>query len=121
MVNKIAKDLLERTFNFSARALRFCNSLGNGSGTAVIKNQLLRAATSVGANYRAARRARSRKDFISKLAVVEEEADECIYWLSMLEENGITGDEVTWLKIEANEIAAIMVASRKTAKKNLDL
>ena len=119
MANKTADDLLERTFNFSSRALRLCNSVGSGSGISVIKNQLIRSATSVGANYRTARRARSRKDFISKLAVVEEEADECGYWLSLLEENGISGEELSWLKKEANEIAAIMVASRRTARKNI--
>jgi len=121
MENKTGKALLDRTFNFSSKSLRLCNSLSRGSGITVIKNQLLRASTSVGANYRAARRARSRKDFISKLAVVEEEADECVYWFSMLEEAGVTGTEITWLKREADEIAAIMVASRKTASRKSEV
>ena len=120
MENKTGKALLDRTFDFSSRSLKLCNSLGRGSGITVIKNQLLRASTSVGANYRAAKRARSRKDFVSKLAVVEEEADECVYWFSMLEEAGVNGAEITWLKREADEIVAIMVASRKTAARKLE-
>jgi four helix bundle protein len=112
------RDLLERTYEFSVRALRLCSSLTAGSETGVIKRQLIRAATSVGANYRAARRAKSRRDFLSKLSIVEEEADECIYWISLLEATGTTGEEMTWLKREADEIVAIIVASKKTAKKN---
>jgi four helix bundle protein len=93
--------------------------LSVGSETGTIKRQLVRAATSVGANYRAARRARSRKDFISKLSIVEEEADECVYWLSLLGEMGCDGEELTWLKGDANEIVAIIVASKKTARSRL--
>jgi len=115
-MNKTAKDLLARTFNFSSRAFKFCISLKFNPEIAIIGKQLARASTSVGANYRAARRSRSRKDFMSRLAVVEEEADECVYWISLLEANGITGAEANWLKKEADELAAIMVASRKTLR-----
>jgi four helix bundle protein len=114
------RDLRARTFDFSARVLHTCASLSQGSEIGVIKRQLIRAATSVGANYRAAGRGKSRRDFISKLSIVEEEADECIYWLSLLESMGCKGIEVDWLKKEANEIVSIIVASKKTAKRNLE-
>ena len=77
-------DLLERTRSFAIRALRLCSHLPPGTEVALIKRQLLRAATSVGANYRASRRARSRREFVAKLSIVEEEADECLYWLDLL-------------------------------------
>jgi len=113
------QDLRDRTFEFSVRVLRLCSSLSAGSEIGVIRRQLIRAASSVGANYRAARRAKSRKDFISKLSIVEEEADECIYWISLLEEMGCSRQETAWLKGEANEILAMIVASKKTVKRNL--
>ena len=83
----------------------------------VLGKQLLRSATSVGANYRAACRARSRADFISKIAVVEEEADECLYWLELLGESGLVSTPAlrTLLK-EADELTAIFTAAGKTAK-----
>jgi four helix bundle protein len=84
-----------------------------------IGRQLLRAATSVGANYRAAVRGRSRADFISKMGIVEEECDEALYWLDVLVELGlITGKRVEHLRAEANEIIAITVSSIKTARKS---
>ncbi len=85
-----------------------------------MSNQLLRSATSVGANYRAACRARSPAEFIAKLGHVEEEADESAYWLELLEDSGLAGGEmnrVLWQ--EADEITAIISASRKTAKRRL--
>ena len=80
--------------------------------------QLLRAGTSVGANYRAAIRGRSRADFISRMGIVEEESDEALYWLDVLVELGFTSrNRVDQLRAEANEIIAITVASIKTARK----
>ena len=83
--------------------------------------QVGRAGTSVGANYRAARRARSRREFIAKLGIVEEEADECLYWLELIEEGGILpAPKVVALRKESTELMASVVASRITAAKNSD-
>ena len=80
--------------------------------------QLLRAGTSVGANYRAAVRGRSRADFISRMGIVEEECDEALYWIDVLVELDVTScKRVELLRAEANEIIAITVSSIKTARK----
>ena len=76
--------------------------------------QLLRSGTSVGANYRAAGRARSRAEFIAKIGVVVEEADETVFWLELLREGGIM--KLQKLMQEANELAAIFAAAHRTAK-----
>jgi len=86
----------------------------------VIKRQLIRSATSVGANYRAACRARSRREFLSKLSIVEEEADESQYWLELLFElSRGRDDRLSNLQQESGELVAIFVASKKTARKGL--
>jgi four helix bundle protein len=83
-----------------------------------IGRQLLRAGTSVGANYRAALRGRSRADFISRMGIVEEECDEALYWIDVLVELDVTScKRVELLRAEANEIIAITVSSIKTARK----
>ena len=83
-----------------------------------IGRQLLRAATSVGANYRAAIRGRSRADFISRMGIVEEEPDEALYWLDVLVELTIISEKrVEQLRAEANEIIAITVSSIRTPRK----
>jgi four helix bundle protein len=83
----------------------------------VLGRQLMRCATSVGANYRAACRAQSRAEFAAKISIVVEESDEALYWLELIEETGLMKKEVlTALIREANELVAIMLASRKTAK-----
>jgi len=83
----------------------------------VIGRQLLRSATSVGANYRAACRAKSPADFIAKMGIVEEEADECLYWLELLLEGGlIAQDRLAELMTETNQLLAITVASIRTAR-----
>ncbi len=79
--------------------------------------QLLRAGTSVGANYRAACRARSRKEFIAKMGIVEEEGDECQFWLDLLRERGIAESErISSLHREAGQIVAMTVSSIRTAR-----
>ena len=84
-----------------------------------IGNQLVRCGTSVGANYRAACRGRSKAEFIAKLGIVEEEADESAYWLEMLvEAKVLKPDSVAELLAEADQLTAIMATSRKTAKQN---
>jgi len=88
-----------------------------GATGAVIGRQLLRSGTSVGANYRAARRARSKAEFISKLGIVEEEADESVYWLELLlDSKSADPARLAPLVNEANELTAIFSASRKSAK-----
>jgi four helix bundle protein len=110
-------DLKERTKRFALDTIRFCTALPRTEEYRIISRQLLRCATSVGANYRSARRAKSRPDFVAKLAIVEEEADECLYWLELLGELGISSrTELARLSDEANQLVAIVVASKKTAR-----
>ena len=95
-----------------------CRSLPKSKEADVIGKQLLRCGTSVGANYRAACRARSQADFISKITVVEEEADESAFWMELIIEAEILKKQlVTALLQEANELTAIFTASGETAKK----
>ncbi|MDD4333141.1 MAG: four helix bundle protein [Patescibacteria group bacterium] len=109
------EELKERTKKFSLRIIRLVNSLPNNKAGYAIGNQLIRSGTSVGANYRAVCRAKSKADFIAKLGVVIEEADETVYWLELIIEGGILSKELVMpLLQEANELTAIMVASRKT-------
>ncbi len=111
-----AQDLLERTRIFAEETLKLCNDLPRGAEVGLLKRQLLRAATSVGANYRAARRARSRKDFVAKLSLVEEEADECVYWFDLLKTLRVSPpNELRFLRSEADQLVAIIVAYKKTA------
>ena len=92
-------------------------ALPSGLSADVIAKQVVRCATSVAANYRAACRARSKAEFISKLGIVEEEADETLFWLEMIEEAELLpASRLEALKTEANEIIAITVSSIKTAK-----
>ena len=110
-------ELKQRTKAFALRIIRLVEALPNTSTARVIGNQLLRAGTSVGANYRAACRARSQAEFISKIGVVEEEADESAYWLELLIEAAVLSPtKVQALLDEANELTAIFAASGRTAK-----
>ncbi len=110
-------DLQRRTRLYALRVIDLVESLPRGRSADVIGNQLLRCATSVGANYRAACRPRSYADFIAKLGIVEEEANESPYWLDLLAESGLIARErLTDLMTEADEILAMTVASIRTAK-----
>ena len=110
-------DLRERTRAFALAVIGLVEKYPRGRTAEVVGRQLLRSATSVGANYRAARRARSRKDFIAKMGIVEEEADESAYWLDLSADAGL-GDAaaVQRLQREAEELLAIAVASIRTAR-----
>ena len=113
------KDLKKRTKEFALRIIRLVEALPKGRVSDVIGRQLLRSGTSVGANYRSSCRARSKADFISKMGIVEEEADESHYWMELLVEAGIVKiTKLESLMKEADEILAIIVSSIKTAKKN---
>jgi len=113
-----SNELKGRTKKFGIDVIKFVESLNlNKMSTKIIANQLLRAATSVGANYRAACRGRSRADFVSKITVIEEESDESSFWLEMLHELNVgSKDWLNKLIKEANELTAIFTASGKTAK-----
>jgi four helix bundle protein len=112
-----SEELKSRTKQFAITVIKFAGALPSGLPFAIIGKQLLRAATSVGANYRSACRARSRTDFVSKITIVEEEADECLYWIELLQELGnIDSRAAGALYTEAFELTAIFTASGKTAK-----
>ena len=114
-----AEEIKRRTKEFALRVIRLIESLPKTTIAYVIEKQLLRSATSVGANYRSACRARSKADFASKICIVEEEADESAYWLELLlEAKIVAADEVTDLLREAYELTAIFAASGRTAKRN---
>ena len=113
------KAFQKRTFDFGIRCVRLVEALPKSMSAQTIGKQLIRAATSVGANYRAAVRGRSRGDFLSRMGIVEEECDESVYWVDVLIELGfVSGKRVEELRKEANEIIAITVSSIKTARKN---
>ena len=99
------------------RIIRLVESLPKSKTADVIGRQLLRCGISVGANYRAACRGKSRPDFVFKMCIVEEECDEVIYWIELLVESGLVKNErVEGLLVEANEILSIVVASIKTTR-----
>jgi len=118
---RTTNDLKERTKQFALDIIRLCAALPRKQEFLVTSKQLMRCATSVGANYRSAQRAKSRADFIAKLAIVEEEADECLYWLELLEALGVASEmELRRLRDEADQLVAIVVASKKTARGNYE-
>jgi len=113
------KEMKERTQHFALQIIRLIESLPRNRIADVLGNQLLRCGTSVGANYRAACRARSPADFIAKMGIVEEEADESIYWMELLIAAGIIpSNSIQPLLKEAHELLAITVSSINTARKN---
>jgi four helix bundle protein len=116
------QQLRNRTRQFAIRIVRFCHSLPADWDVRDIGRQLLRCGTSVAANYRACNRARSDKEFCSKIGVALEEADESQLWLELLPEAYPTLDVVIHkaLLVEANELTAIFTASHRTAKVNLE-
>lgn len=108
----------KRTKILALKIIKFCNELPKRQEFHVISKQLIRSATSVGANYRAVCRAKSNPDFLAKLAIVEEEADESVYWMELLQELEIQNEDLNTAIKEMNEIVAIVVASIKTARRN---
>ncbi len=112
-------DLKQRTKDFALRIIKLVESLPNTRTSDVLGKQLLRSGTSVGANYRAACRGRSPAEFQAKMGIVEEEADECGYWIELLtESNQVKASQVSQLLKEAGEITAIAVTSIKTSRAN---
>ena len=114
-------DLNKRTKAFALRILKLVDALPKTTAGRTLSSQIVRSATSVAANYRAACRAKSIADFIAKMGIVEEEADETLFWLELLEESELVpAAKLTAIKQEANELIAITVASIKTARRNRD-
>jgi four helix bundle protein len=109
-------EMKQRTKQFALRVIKLVNALPRTTAGITIGRQLVRSGTSVGANYRAACRGRSRADFVAKLGIVEEEADESGFWPELVIDSGLLSQKLVQpLLQEAQEIVAIMVASRKTA------
>lgn len=112
-------DLKQRTKQFSLRILKLVTALPKSEVGRTIAGQLVRSGTSVGANYRSACRGRSKLEFVAKLGIVEEEADESAFWMELIIEGGLMRKSlVEPLLNEANEIVAIVTSSRKTASQN---
>ena len=112
-----AEQLKARTKQFAIRIVRVFRSLPKTDEARIIGKQLLRAGTSVAANYRAVCRSRSKAEFISKMSVVVEEADETVFWLELLTETSIIAERrLRELLAETNELLAICAASLRTAK-----
>ena len=113
------KQLKKRTKEFAKNIILLCRNLPNNREGRLIGDQLFRSGTSVAANYRAACRGRSKAEFVSKLAIVEEEADETMFWLEIIQEMSISNNPlVDDLLKESDEIVAIIVSSIRTTKKN---
>jgi four helix bundle protein len=111
--------LRDRTKKFVVRVIRLCQALPKNSEGQVIARQLLRAGTSVGANYRAACRSRSRAESVSKLGTVIEEADETMYWIELVSELKLIKSElIAPLYQEAEELTRICVAARQTTRRS---
>ena len=106
-----------RTKEFAKKIIKLCRELPNNREGRLIGNQLFNSGTSVAANYRAACRGRSKAEFVAKLGIVLEEADETLFWLELINEMAIHGgSSVGFLMQECDEITAIMVTSIRTAK-----
>jgi four helix bundle protein len=112
-------ELLTRTKSFSLRILKLIDHLPRTMSGRAIGNQLVRCGTSVGANYRAACRSRSRAEFAAKLGIVAEEADETVYWLELLGDANLPSEgKLSGLLHEANELTAIFTAARRSSSRN---
>ncbi len=113
------EELKKRTKQFALMIIKLVEDLPNTKAGRTIGNQIIRSGTSVAANYRAACRARSNADFISKITIVEEECDETLFWLELIAEaNLLKKEKLQDMLKEADELTAIFTASGKTARQN---
>ena len=111
------KELKDRAKTFALRVIKMSDALPRTRSANVIASQVLRSATSMAANYRAVGRARSKAEFVAKLGVVVEEADETVFWLELLMDSGIISpNKMHELLNEANQLMLIFSASRRTAR-----
>ena len=114
-----ADELRERAKGFAIRALKFVKTLPLDTATVAVARQLAKSAPSVSANYHSAGRSRSRSEFIARLCIVADEADETVGWLEMLKRSGLSaGPELDWLLAESRELRAIFVQAVVTARLN---
>ena len=114
-----AEDLRDRTMKFAIRIVHLFRALPKSTDAQVMGKQLLRCGTSVAANYRAVCRARSKAEFIARIGIVAEEADESVLWLELLERTQtLSSKQLEHISREARELAAIFSASQKTARAN---
>lgn len=112
-----SEELKKRTKQFALRVMKLVDALPNTTAGRAIGNQLVRSGTSVGANYRAACRGRSKAEFAAKVGTVAEEADECCFWLELIiEGNLLPARLVNPLLVEADELTAIFTAAAKTTR-----
>ena len=115
------EELKTRSKTFAIRIVRLFRSLPKTEEARIIGRQLMRSGTSVAANYRAVCRARSKAEFIAKIGIVVEEADETVFWLEMLGDTDIVArKKMEELLKEANELLAIFAASQRTAKRQMN-
>jgi four helix bundle protein len=113
--------LIKRTKSFALEVIRFFQRLPKTDEAKIIGKQILRAGTSVAANYRAACRSRSKQEFYSKICIVVEESDESLFWLELVRDSGIqNNDKINSLMKEAEELLYIFAASKKTTKQSLN-
>lgn len=113
------EEMKSRTKKYALRVIKAVQSLPRDRVADILGGQLLRAGTSVGANYRAACRAKSTADFVNKLKIVEEEGDESLFWMELLVESGITPQhKLSELMKEGDEIVSIVVAALKTTRQS---
>lgn len=112
---------LSLTKKLGLEIINFISKLPNNLYLKIISNQIIRSSISVGANYRAACKSRSKAEFISKMSIVEEEADETLYWLELIESLTNNNETIARLKSLCNHIISFAAASKKTAKKNIEI
>ncbi|PCI97200.1 MAG: four helix bundle protein [Flavobacteriales bacterium] len=114
------KEMKSRTKKFAVDVIRFCDSLKTCKASAVITYQLVKSATSTGANYRAACKARSKNEFFSKICIVVEEVDESEYWLEVIKDANLSEQkqELERLLIESNELNKIMSKAKNSTYNN---
>jgi four helix bundle protein len=119
-MNTVTEQIKNRTKKIGLAIIQLIDLLPQKTSSWVIAKQIVRSATSIGANYRAACRAKSVPDFLNKLKIVEEETDETLYWLELIEEAKLLPlENIETIKIEVSEILAIIVASIKTTQSKI--
>ncbi len=119
VVNEIAEQLKERAMRFALRVMRFCRTLTGSWEGRFVADQLFRSSARTAANYHAACRARSHRDFVSKMGLVVEESDESVFWLTLVGKSELNKTaEQTALLAESRELLAIFMQSAKTASSN---
>jgi four helix bundle protein len=116
-VNEKTETIYRRMVVFGSNVIRLTDHLPRSQGGRIVAGQVCRSSTSIGANYREAQRARTKKEFVSKLQISLQESDETIHWLEVIRQAGFaTPDTIGPLLQEANELAAILVTSVRTSK-----